>query len=158
MTNMTRCGVALLTVIVVTVSVQILYYYLCNGCSSSLSLGGNGYGPVRQAGIKTFTPNFLNVNTVSLKRSLPKKVLKYLHPASSWKDVYHTGCCEDIYINVRTSLRTQERRLPVILTTWMQTLPPDQVNKMFQLSYNSCVFHYGLPCSIIDSFINRCST
>ena len=68
---------------------------------------------------EALTSKFQDFDIVSMKNSLPEKVLQHLHPL--WKDVYHTGCCEDVYINVRTSLQTQERRLPVILTTWMQT-------------------------------------
>ncbi len=77
---------------------------------------------------QTLTSDF-DVDVVNVKSSFPEKVLKHLDLGSrSWQDYYHTNCCSDIYINVRTSRHTQESRLPLIITTWMQTLPPNQVN------------------------------
>ncbi len=82
---------------------------------------------LKQAG-RTLTSDF-DVDVVNVKSSFPEKVLKHLDLGSrSWQGYYHTKCCSDIYINVRTSRHTQESRLPLIITTWMQTLPPNQVN------------------------------
>ena len=78
---------------------------------------------------KPLTIDFRKIDVVILKNSLPQKILDSAGlDSSSWKDYYHTNCCSDIYIDVRTSHQTQEDRLPVILMTWMQTLPPSQVS------------------------------
>ena len=73
--------------------------------------------------------NTVNIkDVVNVKNSLPWKVIEYLdRPSEGWKDHYHLNCCSNIYIDVRTSHQTQESRLPVIFTTWMQTLPPSKV-------------------------------
>ncbi len=83
--------------------------------------GAGNYGTPLTLGLS-------NTDVVNLKNSLPEKVLKHLDLGSrSWQNYYHTNCCSDIYITVRTSQQTQESRLPVTITTWMQTVPPNQV-------------------------------
>ena len=76
---------------------------------------------------KSLSFDLSEVDVVNMKNSLPEKVLEYLDFTSNSHQDYEANCCAGIYLNVRTSSQTQERRLPVIVTTWMQTILPSQV-------------------------------
>ena len=100
------------------------FLYFFSGCL-------NPTGMLQAGTSRPHAPDFKDVDVVNTKSSLPEKVLEYLDLGStSWQDFYQTNCCGDIYISVRTSRQTQERRLPVIVPTWMQTIPPNQVSWM----------------------------
>ncbi len=106
-----------LTVLACAISFMLLY---------TLSSEGLQHQWFQQAG-KILKPIF-EADVVNVRVAFPEKLVKHLNLGSrSWQDYYHTNCCRDIYIDVRTSSHTQRSRLPLTVMTWMQTLPPNQV-------------------------------